>query len=449
MRYLHAYILSIAVFLIGGSCYAQDPADSVYTLQQCIDIAIRNNLDVKKSELQMETDRVYWQQARESLLPTFNGNVTHTISNGRSQDPTTYNYVNNQITFAQYNLNGNLILFNGLNLQNTIKRYSLAYQAGKMDFQQAKDQITLNVITTYLQVLNNQDLLTQSNNQVAVSQKQVERLAILNESGSIPPSQYYDLKGQLANDQLAVIDARNALYAAKLNLLQIMNVMFDKEIKFQRLSAGEVPGSQYTLSAGELYQKSLANLALVKAADLRMQSTQSEIKAAKGTLFPVVSLSSTLTSNYSSTLLNSSGNTTGYLDQIKNNYSRYTSIGISIPILNGFQNRNRVALAKIDYLNAKYTNETTKIQLKQNVEQAYVNMTAAYDRYEILTQQVEAFAESFRTAEVRFNAGALTSVDYLVSKRYMDNARTNLISARYDYYIRTKILDYYQGNMSL
>ncbi|WP_158826234.1 TolC family protein [Mucilaginibacter lacusdianchii] len=445
----HIYTLFVLIAIITGTkVYGQSAADSVYSLQQCIDIAIRNNLTVKRSELDMERSRVYWQQQRALLLPAFNSNIAHTISNGRSQDPTTYNYVNRQITYAQYNVNGELLLFNGLNVQNAIRQYALAYEAGKMDFQQAKDQITLNVITTYLQVLSNEDVLTQANNQVAVSQKQVERLSILQNAGSVPPAQYFDLKGQLANDQLAVIDAKNAAYASKLNLLQIMNVTFNKETKLQRLSVNDLPG-QYTASSNDVYQQSLNNLALVKAAELRLRSSVKGVKAARGSLFPAISLSSGVTTNYSSTSLNSSGNTQAYFSQLKNNYSRFASIGLTIPILTAFQNRNKVSLAKIDYLDAKFTDENTKIQLKQSIEQAFVNMTAAYDRYQILNDQVAAFAESFRTAEVRFNAGVLNSVEFLVSKRYMDNARTNLINARYDYYIRTKILDYYQGHLSL
>jgi outer membrane protein len=124
-------------------------------------------------------------------------------------------------------------------------------------------------------------------------------------------------------------------------------------------------------------------------------------------------------------------------------------VGLHIPILNGFQSRNNVALAKIDLLNAKYTAENTKIQLKQSIEQAYVDMSAAYERYQILKEQVDAYGESFRIAEVRFNDGALNSVDYLVAKGNLDRAKTGLINARYDYFIRTKILDYYQGKLAL
>jgi outer membrane protein len=437
MRYL-TYILLFTCLCT--KAFSQS-ADSVYTLQQCIDIAIKNNLDVHKSQLQMDADRIYWQQARENLLPGFSGDISHSISTGRSQDPTTYTYVNQQITTGQYSLNAGITLFNGLNLQNNIKRYSLAYQAGQMDYQQAKENITLSVITTYLQVQDNQDQFVQAQTQLGVSAKQLERNEILNKDGNIAPQTLYDLRGTAANDKLNIINTRSSVYAAKLNLLQIMNVPFNKEVKLQRLTADQLPGV-YAATADQIYNKALSDLSLVKAADLRQKSAEKEVSATKGLLLPSVSLSGGLLTNYSS------GGSASYTDQFKNNYSTYGSIGLHIPILNAFKTRNNIALAKIDLLNARYTAESTKIQLKQSIEQAYINMTAAYERYQVSGEQVAAYSESFRIAEVRFNDGDLNSVDYLVAKGNLDRANTGLINARYDYFIRTKILDYYQGKLA-
>jgi outer membrane protein len=436
MRYLK---LTIILVLLSASAMAQ--TDSVLTLQQCVDLAIKNNLDVRRSELQMERDRVYWNQARENLLPFISGNVDHTIYNGRSQTAD-LTYVNSQITNANYNLSGSLILFNGLNLINSIKQNSLAYQAGKLNYQQAKENITLNVITTYLQVLSNEDQLTQAKNQLEVSAKQVERLDILNKDGAITPSQLYDLKGQSANDKLAIINAQAAIYASKLNLLQIMNVPFDKSVKLTRLNAEQLQG-QYTATSADVYNKALSDLPMVKAADLRVKSAEKGLQATRGALLPTLSLNSGLSTQYSS------GSKGTYTEQFRNNYNTGFGLGLSIPIINRMRQRNNVALAKINLAEAKYVDENTRIQLKQSVEQAYVNMTAAQERYQALREQVDAYAESFRASEVRFNQGALTSVDYLVAKGNMDRARTGLISARYDYFIRTKILDYYRGQLSL
>lgn len=434
------YIILLLVSVSTLRAYSQ--ADTLYTLQQCIDIAIKNNLDVKKSELQMERDRIYWNQARENLLPNISADASRNINNGRSLDQTTYTYVNQKNTNDQYSLNGSIVLFNGLSLINSVKQTSLAYQAGRLDFQQAKNDITLNVITTYLQVLQSEDQLTQSNTQIQVSQEQVNRLQILNKEGSISPSDLSDVRGTLATNKLSLIDARNAMYANKLNLMQLMNVPYNKDVKLQRLSAGQVPG-QYPLTIDQVYTNALNDYPLVQANDLRLKSSEKAVSAARGVLFPSISFNSGLGTNYSSIDNNS------YHTQINNNYNYGFGIGLHIPLLNNLIYRNNVSLAKVNMLEAKYTTQTTKVQLKKNVDQAYVNMSMAYERYQTLVEQVDAYTESFRVAETKFNAGVLTSVDFITYKSNLDRANLSLIGARYDYFIRTKILDYFQGKLTL
>jgi outer membrane protein len=472
------YTLSILVMSANYASAQQQITDSVLTLQQCLDIGVKNNLLVKQSELQMQTSRIYWEQARENLLPTLNGNVTHTISQGRSLNPFTNGYLNQPITSANYGLGSSLILSSGLTLQNNIRQTALAYQAGQMDFAQAKNNLTLNLIIAYLQVLNNEDQLTQANTQADVSQKQVERTDILNKEGAVTPSQFYDLKGQLAGDLGNVINARNNVDISILNLLQLMNVQYGKNIRFQRQLDNNTP-SFYAQTVDDIYNTALKDFAIIKAGSLRRESAEKGLKVAKGNLAPVLTLSGGLNTGYSSAAQRSvfkdsvSAGTNLYIntpagrqtvfekqatytnqninygDQFRNNYSTQASLGLSIPFFNYFQNKNRISLAKINLQSALYTEQANQVQLKVSVDQAYVNMDAAYQRYQLLVSQVSAYSESFRIAETRFNAGVITSVEFLVVKGNLDRARISLINARYDYLIRTKVLDYYQGKLSL
>ena len=149
-----------------------------------------------------------------------------------------------------------------------------------------------------------------------------------------------------------------------------------------------------------------------------------------------------VTTNYSNS------NPISYSNQFSNNYGTYIGLGLTIPIFTNGLKRNQVSLAKLDLLNAQEIEENTKIVLKQSVEQAYYNMISAYNRYQALQDESTAYIESFRISKLRFEAGVLTSVDYITSKNNMDAANLNLISARYDYFIYSKILDYYQGKLS-
>ncbi len=462
--------------LIISKSFCQDSTNQFYTLKQCFELAVANNVDVKNSQFQMQSDKVNLQLSKGNMLPFLSADISHGINQGRSINPFTNGYINQNIGFANYGLNASIYLWNGSSIQNNIKANSLNYQASQMDFKQAKDNIMINVILAYLLVLSNDELLTQAQQQAEVTGKQVERLTVLNNEGAIAPATLYDIKGQLGNDQLNVINSKNSLDASKLSLAQLMNVAYSSKMQLENIDRSASVGI-YEGTTDQIYNLALQQLAVIKAADLRKQSTQKSVKATQGELLPSLTLNGGLGTNYSSAAtLSQLVNTTdvatdnyvlinndkvsvyapqgnysnqkiSYGSQWKNNFNSSVSIGLQVPILNGLQAKSRVSQAKITQQKAEYEANTTRIQLRQSVEQAYFNMTTAYERYEILTEQVQNFSESFRAAEVRFNAGALTSVDYLIAKNNVDRANTNLISAKYDYVLRTKILDYYQGKL--
>ncbi|HJW15547.1 MAG TPA: TolC family protein [Flavisolibacter sp.] len=418
-----------------------------YTLEQAIDTALASNIPVRQNGLLVQTSQVYLNQARLNRLPYLTADVTHGIYNGRSIDPSSNGYVNQNLNSANYQLNSGFVLFNGGSIQSTVKQNEAAFESSKLTWQQAKDNLVLNVILAYLQVLNNEDLLTSASNQAAVSQKQLDRLDILNRQGAIKPSEYSDLKGQYMNDQLSIVSAKTALEESKLSLAQLMNKQYDKNMKLERIDVSEFLAS-YNASAADLYKSALEQFPLVKSVELQTKSFAYGSKAARGALFPTISIGGGLNTNYSSIAQNAAGKIS-YNNQLKNNVSTSVGLGVSIPIFNRMQQRNRVKLADIQLKNSELEEEKTKTQLQQQVDQAYLNMTNAYDRYKVLVEQVAAYNESFKAAEVRYNAGVGTSIDYLTAKDRLDRANINLISAKYDFVLRKKVLDYYSNPTTL
>lgn len=414
-----------------------------YTLQQCIDTALAKNIGVKQNGLLAEAAEVNMKQARANLLPDLNASMDHGINTGRSIDPFTNGYVNQSINYASYGANTGIVVFNGMNLHNQVKQYSYAYDASRMEQQQAKDNLTLNVILAYLQVLNNEDLLSSAMAQKSVSEKQLERLNVLDKQGAISPSQVTDVKGQLMNDELNILNMRNNLETAKLSLAQLMNVPYDKGMTLERMNADDFL-TAYAVSSSDVYQNALQQFSLVKSVELRRKSSEYALKAARGTFFPTVTLGGSMQTNYSSVAQNSTGKIP-YNDQIKNNVFYSLNLGVRIPIFNSFRTRNAVRLADITVRNNELIEENTKLQLRQQIEQAHLNMTNAYERYKTLLNQVDAYNTSFKAAEARFTAGVGTSVDYVIAKNNVDRANINLIAAKYDFVLRKKILDYYQN----
>jgi outer membrane protein len=203
--------------------------------------------------------------------------------------------------------------------------------------------------------------------------------------------------------------------------------------------------SGYNQTPGDVYQNSLNQFSLVKAVELRRKSSEYSLKAARGQMFPTLSFGAGINTNYSSVARDANNAKIAYSSQLKNN--RFTSfgVGLNIPIFNSSFARNRVKLSEINLKNSELNELETKRQLHQQIDQAYLNMNNAYERYKVLLGQVTAYEESFKAAEIRFKAGVGTSVDYLTAKDRLDRANINLVNAKYDFVLRKKVLDYYNG----
>lgn len=408
------------------------------TLKQCVETGIENNLALQQRELQERESKVNWRNAQGNLMPDLNASANSGINTGRSIDPFTNAYVNQQVKYSSYGINSNTVLFNAGALTNNSKQQRHLYNASKLDVEQEKQDLTINIILAYLTVLSNEDQLAQANNQAALSKGQVERLQTLNESGAISPYLLHDLRGQYASDQLAAVTARNNLELSKVQLFRLMNIPFDPNVVMERLDSSELvdPGQR---SVESTLQTAKQQFPMIKAAEERIKSGINGVRSARGQLFPTLGFGASANTNYSSAA------DLKYGKQLDNNIFTSLNIGLNIPLFNGFFARNRIKLANINLENYRLTATNTQNQLQQSIFEAYINRRAAADKHRIALQQVEAFQESFRSAEIRFNEGVINSVDYLTARNNLDRAKINLISARYDYLLRNRIIDYYEG----
>ncbi|MGC4035914.1 MAG: TolC family protein [Chitinophagaceae bacterium] len=467
--------LAVVATLI-SSRNAEAQSKTLMTLRQCIEAGIANNFNVKQAELQAQTDKSNWTYARLSLLPNLNGSAGLSFNQGRSIDPFTNQPVTQSFNSSNYGITSNVILFSGLALQNAIKQTSLTYQASQADWQQQKDNVTINIILTYLQVLTYEDQLTQLGYQASSSKQQVDRLQNMFNQGALSkPSDLSDLQGQYSGDQLSIINTQNALETAKISLCNWMNIPYNKDIELERIDVNTI-AAKYEDTPDKIYQTALQNFAQIKAVDLRVKSAAKAVQVQRGYLWPQLSFGANVTTNYSSVARQSqyintttvtsdsyvdvggtqyplqvkqdnfSSNKISYNDQLNNNL--YTSYGfnLSIPIFNNWRQRTYLKQAKINYQLRDFTAKYTKTQLNQSINQAYANMISASGRLTTLTDQTAAYSESFRQSEIRFTEGVTNSiVEYLLSKSRIDGANIGLINAKYDYILRMKILDYYEG----
>jgi outer membrane protein len=404
------------------------------------------------------------------MLPFVNGNVSHGINQGRSIDPFTNSYIDQRVSIGSYNLNASLNLWNGLSQREATRQSKLAYESDVLDERQAEQNIAISTTLAYLQVLNAEQQLGQAVRQTAVTMQQVRRLQALDSIGSIAPALLYDLQGQLSGDRINELNIESSLESARLTLAQLMNVPYSGTMKFSPLS------NETILATGDVQQPTAAALLAqpgVRAAGLRMQSTAKGLQAAKGARQPTLYLAGIIGTNYSSaasraSLLNVTEVPTAdyvfvgaekvpvytsqrvynntaipYGDQWRNNVFSSLSLGVRVPLVSGGQLRQRIELAEVAASKAAYEAQTISSQLQRSIEQATINLDFARKRYLQFAKQANDFEQSFRAAEVRFNAGLGTVVDYLAAKNNLDRARSGLIASRFECLLLGKVLEYY------
>ncbi len=464
------------------------PATGPWTLRAAVDYALAHNLTVRQNELTAQSNKAVLTQSKAAMLPTANLNGTQTWNYGRNINPLTYQYENQTIRSNNFSAQSQLVLFQGFQLRNTVKRNDLDYEASLRDTEKARNDLSLNVASAYLQLLLGEELIRSNQSRVASSQAQVTRAQILLKAGSVAESNLLDSQAQLASDELNVITATNQRDIARLNLLQLMNLDAASAANFQ-VDVPQLPDpdeeAPLALNMDEAYQTAAARLPEIAAADLRVESARRGIDLARGGYYPRVVLAGSLVTGFSSSATSRAltGDSTatflpvfqvdplnpgappratsfavigpkqpnysvlesGFFNQLSENVGRTIQFGISVPILNGLQVRTNVQRAII----SQEINETraaqARLTLRQSIEQAFVDARAAQLQYNASKRQVAALTLSQRNAEIRFNNGLLNGTDFNIAKNNLTSAESSRIQAKYSFIFRTKVLDFYQG----
>ncbi|TGE18037.1 TolC family protein [Hymenobacter elongatus] len=472
---------------------AQPPAGTLpaaapsgpYTLQRAIDVALQNNLTIRQQQLTTENTNLVLRQSRAALLPSANASATQNWNYGTSVDPLTFQFQDQTIRTNNFSLNSQVTLFSGFQLRNTIKRNQLDYQAGLSDIEKSRNDIALNVASSYLQLVLAQEIVRANDTRVNTSQQQVGRAQKLLKAGSVAESNVLDSQAQLASDELNVITAQNQVAFYKLQLAQLLNLSSATGFEIE-VPALPDPDDVVLLTADPdgTYQTAQGIMPEVKAAELRVQSSLRTVEIARGAYYPRFTFGGGLFSGYSSSRttpvftgeLEEAGqfplflidpvtkqrtlvpNTfavalqpgfkslpEGFFNQVKNNYGKQLQFTLNVPILNGFQVRTNVQRSEIGVKQNELRAEQTRLQLRQSIQQAYADAIAAQRRYSAAKRQTEALTTAYRNAEIRFNNGLLNGTDFNIAKNNLYGAESSMIQAKYEFIFRRKVLDFYEG----
>lgn len=450
---------------------------TVWTLRECVDYALANNLQVKRSELALELSDIDKRQAKLALLPSVNASTGYGFNWGRGIDPVTNTFDASQRNdYAQLGASGRVDLFNGFRLQNTIRQANTEFAASEQDLAKTRNDVELDVISLFINVVFNRELLGNAKLQLSSSQQQLDRTRKLVAAGSLPKANELNLEAQVATNELNLINQENALALSILQLQQALQipagVPFD--VVIPDITAEDLMLEQ---TRDEIFRIAKATMPEIRSSKLRIESASYSVKAARGNLYPRLGVNGSINSNYSKSSalrfvpdggfetfetgyfvqgtnapvygLEPTGSYReiyGFNDQVKDNLYKSISLTLSIPIFNNLNARAALQRALISQEQAKINARETENILRQNVETSYNNAIAASKSYHSALRQVEAREEAYRMVEQRYNIGAANYVEYQVAENDLFQARSDLSRAKYEFIFRKKILDFYLGN---
>lgn len=459
--------LFILLSFLSTGAFAQS-----WSLQKCIDHALKNNLSLKQSELTSEMNKVNLTQSKANILPSLNAGANHTYNIGRTIDRYTNTFANSTVLSENFYAQTQITLWSGLTQYNNIKKNQYTYLAGVENLEQQKNDLALNVASAFLQVVYTTELLKVAQQQVNISKLQLERTQKLADAGSLAMSNVYDIKATLANDEYTYTTANNNYNLALLSLKQLLYL--------DTLNSFSIEKPEFDLTASDLaaynpqdiYQNALKTQHKIKSAEYTMLSSERNLSYARGRVSPSFNFTGTLGTGYSGLAKDvigvnytgnqisgfTSGNDTVYTPvfnpitrptpwstQFSNNVNKSIGFSLNIPIFNGLQNYASIKTAKLQVLNNKYGYDLARQQLYKTIAQAYADAQGSLNKYASAKTALEASQQSFTYAEQKFNAGALNSFDYNNSKNRVIKATADMLNSKYDFIFKLKVLDYYQG----
>ncbi|MDP2089338.1 MAG: TolC family protein [Flavobacteriaceae bacterium] len=432
--------LSLIIILF-GIIFQTSAQQKIWSLEEAVNYALTNNLSIKQAELTTDLRNEDIIAAKGNRLPSLSANSSESFSFGSSIDNGNVRISRNRNS-TNFGVSSSVILFNGFRNLNTVKQAELGHEASILSLEKIKNDISLNVVNYYLNILFNKESVKVAQEQLQISKLQLNRTKQLVAEGVKPKGDLLEAEATLANDEEKLVSAQNSLDLSLLSLahlLQISPKNFDvQEVKLNI--------SSLTLkynNTDAVFDKAVAEKPEIKSAELDVENAVLGIDIAKSLYYPTLSLGYNFSTFYGHT--QGLPNQSSFMDQFEDNKSHNVNLSLNIPVFNGFKTKSGVSKAAINSRLASYTLDSEKLKLRETIERAYTDAKAALNQYIASEKSVLAQQESFKNAQERFNLGAMTSFDFEQVRSRLVNAQSNFINAKYNFVFKTKLLEFYYG----
>ncbi|WP_430614001.1 TolC family protein [Flavobacterium sp. JP2137] len=468
------------VFFMGfvwvSGCFASYGQQHNWTLQECVSYALDHNIDIKQIDLDVERAAIGKQGAWGSFLPTLSAQSSHSWTLGLNQNITTGLLENQTTQFTSAGVDVGIDIFKGLQNQNQLLKARLSVLSSKYQSQKMREDVALNVINAYLQIIFNKELNKTNQAQLTYENQQLLRSQELVAAGVVPAGDLLDIKATVASTQQKLIAAENNLLISRLALAQLLHI--------DDFQSFDIADQAYEVAVSEVLFKSAEEIleqAKISQIDLRLAQTkvdiaEREVAISRGVFLPSIRgfyslatraayndriVGQTLDPNFPTRVIGVVENTNqnvvqpnmlpiisgpeSLFDQFDNNMGQSFGVGISIPIFNGWSARNNVRMNKVNLEQTKNEKEVADLKLKQAVYTAYTDTQSALKSFEAAKVTLEARNLSLDYAKERYEVGLMNIFELNQVQTLAVNAQSEVLRAKYDYIFKTKILEYYFG----
>ncbi len=451
-------------------------SQKIWTLEDCINYALDNNLDIQRQLLSVETYKASLLQSKLGMLPNLNANATNVWNFGQTIDMYTNTFATNTVRSNNFYLQADVTIFSGLQKFNAVKQNQLNLLASKYNLDVIKNDISLSVAGFYLDILFSYELLDVAKGQLSITKDQVVRIHKMVEAGASAKGDLLNIQAQQSAEELIVIEAENRLTIASLSLQQLIDLPVSRDFRIDKPELKAVEAPKELVTPEIIFEHALKTRPEIKSAEMNVKSAQKYVAIMRGSITPTLSFGGSWGTGYSGAAkeidptippvikpynlgitqisrdtvlgydVERSTRTTSFSDQMRQNENQSLGFYLSVPIFNGWQGRTAISKAKILQHQAEVDLDIRTRDLRKLIEQAYADAVASLKKFNSSQQKVKAQEESFKYTSQKFDVGMMTSFDYNNSKKDLTKAQSDLLQAKYDFIFKTTILDFYSGN---
>ncbi len=417
-----------------------------WTLNDCINFAIKNNLQLQEAALNLKLAETNYNQSKWNLLPGVNAGTDAGMNFGRSVDPNTNGIINTSFFNNSYHLGASVDLFRGFMLQNHLKFQKFRKEAAENNKISVTDDLAFSVMNAFFNVLYYEELLKIANEQKALSEMNVKKTQVLVTTGLKAQTDLLEVRANFEKEELFCIQTANNLASSWINLKKAMNLPPDQKIGLEIPETGDDNVAEISTDIPELFAQHSTWSAEIRAFELDWKASQKSVQISKGGFLPSLRLQAAYNTGFYETNKDSAHQVIDFRKQINNNQRQFVGASLSIPLFNRNAVRFEVRRSEIASGQVKTRLEIARQNLLYEMEENYNELSASWKEFQQAKKQLEADTLAFEASQKKYNQGMINVVELYTTKNRMATTTSQVLYAKLTYAARKRVLDFYRGN---